>query len=179
MSQKLMEVLTLGHCSHEFSWPRRAPDGHYYQVCVLCATEYKYDWEAMRRTERVENSPDQIRASSRPAEGGGRKPSWVPRARRLRVNAPVRYRAKFGSAWYEGEIENLSQSGVFFNGTQHLPAKTLVEMIFEMPEEISGQKNSSVLCQGRIMRSDSKPSGEEENTAMAASILDYKFLHAN
>ncbi len=29
---------------------------------------------------------------------------------------------------------------------------TLVEMVFEMPEEISGQKNSTVLCQGRIIR---------------------------
>ena len=53
MSQKLLEVITLGHCSHEFSWPRRAPDGDYYQVCLLCATQYKYDWKAMRRTEVV------------------------------------------------------------------------------------------------------------------------------
>jgi PilZ domain len=178
MSQKLMDVLTLGHCSHEFSWPRRAPDGHYYQVCVLCASEYRYDWKAMRRTERVEHSPDTVRTSSQPIEGSARKRNWVPRARRLRVHEPLRYRAKFGSAWYEGAIENLSQSGVLFRGAQNLPAQTLVEMIFEMPEEISGQKNSSVLCQGRILRSHEE-SNDEESYLMAASVLDYKFLRTN
>ena len=47
MPQKLMDVLMLGRCSHEFSWPRRGGDGNYYQVCLLCAAEYKYDWTTM------------------------------------------------------------------------------------------------------------------------------------
>jgi hypothetical protein len=51
-------------------------------------------------------------------------------------------------------------------------------MVFEMPEEISGQKNSTVLCQGRITRT--KDLHEKvENSGLAASILDYKFLHQN
>ena len=54
--------------------------------------------------------------------------------------------------WAEGTIENLSQSGVLLLGSQRYPENTLVEMIFEMPEEISGQKNSKVLCQGRVIR---------------------------
>src|SRR5271165_2852922 len=107
MSQKLLDALTLGHCSHEFSWPRRAADGHYYQVCVNCASEYKYDWKAMRRTERVENSPDSARASGQQSEGKPRKHSWIPRARRLTLKSPMLYRAKFGSAWYEGIVGNL------------------------------------------------------------------------
>ena len=56
MPQKFMDVLMLGRCSHEFSWPRRGADGDYYQVCLLCAAEYKYDWTTMRRTERVEHA---------------------------------------------------------------------------------------------------------------------------
>ena len=56
MAQKLMDVLMLGRCSHEFSWPRRGADGEYYQVCLLCAAEYKYDWATMRRTQRVEHA---------------------------------------------------------------------------------------------------------------------------
>ena len=55
MPQKIMDVLMLGRCSHEFSWPRRDADGDYYQVCLLCAAEYKYDWTTMRRTQRVEH----------------------------------------------------------------------------------------------------------------------------
>jgi PilZ domain len=176
MSQKLLQALTLGHCSHEFSWPRRAPDGQYYQVCLLCASEYKYDWKAMRRTERVKRSVAQ--ATAAPSRNGsqGRKPTWVPRARRLKLDTPVRFRAKGQTLWHEGVIENLSQSGVLFRVEEALPQNTLVEMIFEMPEEISGQKNSNVLCQGRITRAHEKRA-REEGITLAASVLDYKFLH--
>jgi hypothetical protein len=173
MPQKLMDVLRLGRCSHEFSWPRRAADGHYYQVCLLCAVEYKYDWATMRRTERMAVAPAEPTNRRRPRE---KKPSWVPRARRLKLNLALRYRVKNLSTWSEGTIVNLSQSGVLFQGATELPVNALVEMVFEMPEEISGQKNSNVLCQGRIIRSK-QSRDTEAGTGLAASILDYKFLH--
>ena len=175
MPQKLMDVLMLGRCSHEFSWPRRAADGHYYQVCLLCAVEYKYDWNTMKRVKRVdgENEMD----SETPRGRIQKKPTWVPRARRLSLHAPLRYRAKGLGTWHEGTVENLSQSGVLLMGPQQLPENTLVEMVFEMPEEISGQKNSSVLCQGRIIRRKEMPGSE--TIGLAASILDYKFLRQN
>jgi hypothetical protein len=92
------------------------------------------------------------------------------------MDVPVRYRVKNLGTWSEGTIENLSQSGVLLQGAQHFPENTLVEMVFEMPEEISGQKNSKVLCQGRIIRM--KPERTEEpQHEFAASILDYKFIH--
>ncbi len=173
MAQKLLDVLMLGRCSHEFSWPRRGTDGQYYQVCLLCASEYHYDWTTMRRTERVkseaESAPSKRRAHTR-------KPTWVPRARRIKMNAPVRYRVKNLGTWSEGMIENLSQSGVLLQGTQRFPENTLVEMVFQMPEEISGQKNSKVLCQGRVIRmKDTRAKAESQE--FAASILDYKFVH--
>jgi hypothetical protein len=176
MSQKLLEVISLGHCSHEFSWPRRAPDGDYYQVCVLCASQYKYDWKAMRRTDRLETTTAEAMATN--PSSRSRKPSWVPRARRLKLPIPVRYRARGQTMWREGVIENLSQSGVLFRGEEPLPQNTLVEMIFEMPEEISGQQNSNALCQGRITRV-SLGSKAEDDTALAATVLDYKFLRQN
>ena len=175
MPQKLMDVLRLGRCSHEFSWPRRAADGHYYQVCLLCAAEYKYDWATMRRTERVALTPAEPATRRRPRE---KKPTWVPRARRLKLNLPLRYRVKSSSTWTEGPILNISQSGVLFEGSTELPLNALVEMVFEMPEEISGQKNSQVLCQGRVIRF--KESRETEAaSSLAASILDYKFIHTS
>ena len=110
MPQKLMDVFMLGRCSHEFSWPRRSADGNYYQVCLLCAAEYKYDWTTMRRTERVEHAkPETGIRRSHPRE---KRPSWVPRARRLKLDIPLRYRVNKTSSWYEGIIENISQSGV-------------------------------------------------------------------
>jgi len=65
MAQKILDVLMLGRCSHEFSWPRRSADGHYYQVCLLCAAEYKYDWKSMRRIERVEPATPESTATRR------------------------------------------------------------------------------------------------------------------
>jgi hypothetical protein len=201
MSQKIMDVLMLGRCSHEFSWPRRGADGNYYQVCLLCAVEYKYDWDTMRRIERVEHKPD---TGVRRSPSREKRPSWVPRARRLKLDIPLRYRVNRTSTWYEGVIENLSQSGVLFSGPQQLPVNALIEMVFEMPEEISGQKNSNVVCQGRVMRASDKDTPEaakgkrrakakqkeetnapeqetsstgEGKSGLAASIVDYKFIH--
>lgn len=185
MPQKLLEVLMLGRCSHEFSWPRRASDGDYYQVCLLCAAEYKYDWKTMRRTERVDRSKaDGVTEtpSARRSRSHARKPSWVPRARRLKLQTPIRYRVKNLGSWHEGVIDNLSQSGLLFHGAQRFPENTLLEMVFEMPEEISGQKNSTVLCQGRITRAKESAKDQKEPESapvLAASILDYKFLHQN
>ena len=174
MAQKLMDVLRLGRCSHEFSWPRRAADGHYYQVCLLCAAEYKYDWTTMRRTERVPLTVTEPGTRRRPPRE--KKTTWVPRARRLKLDLPVRYRVKNTSLWAEGTIVNISQSGVLFQGEAEIPVNALVEMVFEMPEEISGQKNSQVLCQGRVIRSKESRK-QEEGSGLAASILDYKFIH--
>jgi len=50
-------------------------------------------------------------------------------------------------------------------------------MVFEMPEEISGQKNSNVVCQGRVMRAKEVKETTEGSTVLAASIVDYKFIH--
>ena len=111
-----------------------------------------------------------------------KRPSWVPRARRLKLDIALRYRVNKTSTWYEGVIENISQSGVLFNGPQQLPINALIEMVFEMPEEISGQKNSNVVCQGRVMRAKDSVEATDQASAepsgqLAASIVDYKFIH--
>jgi hypothetical protein len=201
MPQKIMDVLMLGRCSHEFSWPRRGADGDYYQVCLLCAAEYKYDWTTMRRVERVEHAKHD--ALIRRTHTREKRPSWTPRARRLKLDAALRYRVNSTSTWYEGAIENLSQTGLLFRGPQALPVNALIEMIFEMPEEISGQQNRNVVCQGRVIRfsevadqnrdherekenrkeDHERPSANQEKQEaeaseglLAASIVDYKFI---
>ena len=93
------------------------------------------------------------------------------------MDAPLRYRVKNLGTWSEGTIQNLSQSGVLISGPQRFPENTLVEMVFEMPEEISGQKNSKVLCQGRVIRMKESKAETAEKHEFAASILDYKFVH--
>ena len=176
MSQKLMDVLMLGRCSHEFSWPRRAANGEYYQVCMLCATTYQYDWKTMRRGGRVEATAETAAVRHRSAKSS--RPG-CPGHGACERTLPLRYRGKNLHTWYEGIIQNISQSGVLFHGPQQLPANALVELIFEMPEEISGQKNSNVLCQGRLIRVKDAVDNTEDAFGLAASILDYKFLHKN
>jgi hypothetical protein len=127
----------------------------------------------MRRTEVVEHKPETGIRHSHTRE---LRPSWVPRARRLKLDIPLRYRVNKTSSWYEGMIENISQSGVLFLGSQRLPVNALIEMLFEMPEEISGQRNSNVVCQGRVVRAKDAPELEAGKVGLAASIVDYKFI---
>ena len=108
---------------------------------------------------------------------GEKHATWTPRSRRLQLNLPLRYRGKNRNTWYQGEVQNISQSGVLFHGPQQLPPNALIEMIFEMPEEISGQKNRNVLCQGRLIRVKDAADNVADAFALAATILDYKFLH--
>jgi len=182
MPQKIMDVLMLGRCSHEFSWPRRGTDGDYYQVCLLCAAEYKYDWATMRRTERVEHAKPETGIKRNHSRV--KRATWTPRARRLKLDLALRYRVNNTSLWHEGRVENISQTGLLFYGPQELPVNALIELVFEMPEEISGQRNRNVLCQGRVIRCKEKPENEKaedpgssQRALLAASIVDYKFIH--
>jgi hypothetical protein len=132
MPQKLMDVFMLGRCSHEFSWPRRGADGDYYQVCLLCAAEYKYDWATMRRTERVEHANE---TGIRRAIRGEKRPSWVhvPAVRSSISPAVPRHQdsSRGGNIRHQPERRAVRRS---------LPVNALIEMVFEMPEEISGEE---------------------------------------
>jgi hypothetical protein len=138
----------------------------------------------MRRTQRLEHAKPET--AVRRSHAREKRPSWTPRARRLKLDVALRYRVNSTSNWHEGKIENLSQTGLLFQGPRQLPVNALIEMVFEMPEEISGQKNRNVLCQGRVIRSkdtQSKKKQEQEKDSedgaglLAASIVDYKFIH--
>jgi hypothetical protein len=56
---KLMELLLRQGCTHRFSWPRIDSDGRHYQVCLACGVAYEYDWQMMRRTNRLLLAPVQ------------------------------------------------------------------------------------------------------------------------
>jgi hypothetical protein len=170
MSPTFLDRLLLKHCSHEFSWPRRSPTGECYQVCLLCGDEYAYDWTSMRRTVRVAKAETEARKTPQ------NKLGWLPRARRLSIPIPLHYRAAETSRWYEGEIRNISESGISLRGERIWPAKTAMEMLFQMPVQISGKKNSQVICNGTVARAEATGNGEAF-PALAIAILDYKFLH--
>ena len=123
MPQKIMDVLMLGRLlSTEFSWHT----AWYATVTTIkfacCAPpSTKYDWATMRRTQRVEHAkPDTVIRRSHSRE---KRPSWTPRARRLKLDVALRYRVNSTSTWHEGTIDNLSQSGLLFRGPQQLPVQ--------------------------------------------------------
>src|ERR1700730_8757844 len=170
MPQKLMDVFMLGRCSHEFSWPRRAANGEYYQVCLVCASAYQYDWKTMRRGNRVDEPMADTTTVRR--RSSKKQPTWMPRARRLRSKLPVRYRGKNLSTWYEGLIQNISQSGVLFHGSQQLPANELAGLVFGIQEDKHAHNYSSCLCQGGINGTNGAVDKTEDSNELAASILD-------
>src|SRR3989454_4155181 len=78
--QMLPESSYARPCSHEFLWPRRAADGHYYQVCLLCSAKYKYDWKSMQRIERMDSE-----LGTKSASGSSNLGAHLKAAPRLRL----------------------------------------------------------------------------------------------
>jgi hypothetical protein len=173
MNRGLLKVLATHGCSHEFCWPRKRDDRTYYQTCVRCGIEYEYDWNSMTRREPLERRGA---AEPREAPEASRRSKWVPRSRRLRLQVPIMYREAGTDTWYSGMVQNVSQSGVLFEAAQLLPDDADIEMVFEMPIEITGQPKSRVFCHGYVARSalsGRKPPFPQ----IAVAISGYSFLH--
>jgi hypothetical protein len=174
MPSKFLQLLP-GGCRHEFAWPRKTTEGDYYQVCLICGEEYRYDWRSMTRLGKRGEKGRQVTTAA--TESVTRHSSWSPRARRLKSPIAVQFRLQGESQLRPGTIENISQSGLFLR-SESAPAKgAVLEMFFEMPIEISGQHNAKVLCTGKVVRISQ---AQENNpaTGCAVAIVDYHFLHA-
>ena len=141
----------------------------------------------MRRTSRWEHDvkPVEIDAARNvrkcsgtaapqhdPAEAR-RAATWHPRERRLRFEVPVLYRPAETSEWLQGQTENISRSGLLFEAKAELPPGTPLELILEMPAELTGAGGAKVICRAKVARVATNSKGE---TRLAAAIRDYQFL---
>jgi hypothetical protein len=167
MPRKVLNWLLSSRCSHQFSWPRRAADGSYYQACVLCGELYSYDWSSMRRTKAKRHGI--ISADTTPG-----RTNWQPRARRIATSTPAKYRTRSGDDWKLAVVENVSKTGVLLRGDLQLDRGDLLELIFAMPAEIAGAAAGEVSCAARVIRTQ----GTGENTSAALAIIDYVFVDA-
>jgi hypothetical protein len=154
-------------CPHEFTWPRLASDGTHYQVCGLCGDRYRYNWETMSREERMLSGAGELA----PAAAG--TPNWRPRARRLRVGMAGLWRAHGGDDWKQAFVQNVSESGALVAISGEIKAGADIELVFEMPREICGQRNSQVLSRGKVTRI----AYLESESLVGVAIADYIFLH--
>ncbi len=95
----------------------------------------------------------------------------VVRAHRFAIKAPVRYRPSGEMDWIDGKTENISRSGVLFEGERYLDLSTPIEINFKLPAEIGGQ-DAEVACRGLIVRTILPPATDAA-PSLAAKILDY------
>jgi hypothetical protein len=157
-------------CPHEFSWPLPFSKDGYYQVCVRCGDQYAYDWETVARGEKITASVHQ-----QSQLGAPKASAWVPRARRLSIRKPIFYRQLGDSQFHLGMIQNISESGILLECHPPVPEGVELEVIFEMPQEITGQPNRRVLCRGEVVRSSlARPA----ISLVAIAISGYRFLHS-
>jgi hypothetical protein len=166
----------LSACHHQFSWPRRDDAGDTYQVCVHCGAKYSYDWTRMRRIAPLEESdPDSAKIAIRKC---GTRKAWTPRERRLRHRVALLFRAVGSQEWLEGESENISRSGLLLRASNQLNVGTKVEVILDMPKELTGDEDARVVCECAVVRVEAVPvtrKNRQESFLMACTISEYKF----
>src|SRR2546423_6539073 len=98
------------------------------------------------------------------------------RAIRYPIRMPIRYRLSGELQWREGQTENISRSGVLFRTEHPVAARTAVEMLMTLPPEISGNDHATVICRGRVVRTEPAHDGEP-HPAVAATIAGYRLAH--
>ena len=102
----------------------------------------------------------------------------IPRAPRFTIRLPVRYRLEELDEWYNGETENMSQSGVAFRTAQSdldfamAPLSddgVRVEMVFEVPGQTDQAPKVAVRCRGLLVRA-SRGVGLGQRTHVAVRV---------
>lgn len=106
----------------------------------------------------------------------GRSSLLTERAPRFAIHTRLRFRAQGGERWMEGEMVNISRSGVLFRASQPLMVSTPLEMTFELPVELSEGPAATVNCQGVVVRTV-LPAASDQSPELAATIRDYRLIH--
>jgi hypothetical protein len=176
MSADLFHGL-LSACRHQFSWPRRDDSGETYQVCVHCGAKYSYDWAKMRRVALLEGKEAEFDAKRGSVRKCGARKAWTPRERRLRHQVPVLFRIPCSEEWSTGVTENISRSGLLFRASSPLEIGSGLELMFEMPNELTGDGDARVVCDGSLVRVEAVPAARKKQASylMACAIAQYRF----
>jgi len=98
------------------------------------------------------------------------------RAQRFQLHLPLRYRRLGENLWHEGKTENISRSGMLFQGDELLQPSVQLEINLVLPAEIAGLSPTEVVCRGEVVRTV-EPRGQTLSPALAARILQYHFQH--
>src|SRR5688572_6319707 len=91
------------------------------------------------------------------------------RAPRYAVHLSMRYRPAGTTHWRDGQIENISRSGVLFWAEHLLAVDTPLEMSFVLP---LADMKPGIVCRGRVVRTV-LPKGNGAPPGLAATISTY------
>ena len=100
------------------------------------------------------------------------------RAKRFKLQLPLKYRPIGEENWRAGTTENISRSGLLFRAEEMVPANVQIEINLVLPPEIAGLSAAEVVCRGEIVRTMEAES-TSMNPALAAKILQYRFQHGS
>ena len=69
---------------------------------------------------------------------------------------------------FEGQTQNLSETGVYFTASRRMKVGDPIEMFFTLPRELTGRRPEPVRCQARVVHV--KPVGNNGHMAAGAAI---------
>jgi PAS domain S-box-containing protein len=132
--------------------------------------------EKVRELLDAEVMPE--RAAISAAEGMVAEQKKAPpyRARRFKLQLPLRYRPLGEANWRPGTTENISRSGILFRAEELLQPTVQVEISLVLPPEIAGLASTEVVCRGEVVRSVGAQD-MQVTPALAAKIVQYHFQH--
>lgn len=88
------------------------------------------------------------------------------RATRYPLAIPALYRVSGHDRWKRGLTTNISDTGVLFDTAEPVPAETLVELTFYLPEQLGNLPAGQLTCVGKVVR---QPPVTEDGPARAAA----------
>lgn len=100
------------------------------------------------------------------------------RAPRFVLRVPLKYRARAGEEWFDGDIRNVSRSGILFRASRALAVDAAVEMRFALNVELGHTTGGTVICRGAVVRAEPPAAGDSRPT-LAAAIRGYALVHAD
>ena len=97
----------------------------------------------------------------------------TPRAHRYAVPMAVLFRGLGEKAWREGRAENISNSGVLVRTDRVVAPHTTIELLLEVPADVSTPFTGATRCRARVVRLID-PSPLANGPAFAAAIVEYE-----
>ncbi len=95
-----------------------------------------------------------------------------PRALRIPLETPLRFRRMSENSWSHGIAANISCSGVLLRSDQNIDVQTAIQMMYMLPVTSEATSGLSVFCKGEVVRAATPPSGRGKFHC-GVKILDY------